>query len=507
LVFSQFLVLFFIAFAVWSWATPLYGAPDEPAHQIKAVAVVRGQFSGTNVRGSADPSVRVIIPRLYANAGKTTGCFAFKQDVPASCAPTPSGGSTPTKVSTYVGRYPPLYYFLVGLPSLTTVSAAGVYFMRLASALVSAVFLALAATTIVIWSRSVLLLAGLALAATPTLFFLGGAINPSGLEITSAICLWCSGLVLVLDRSKDPPPGLVATVALSGSTMVLIRGLSPLWLALIGLSVVALAPRRTLALVRHRSCRFAAAIIAGSAVLASIWIVEEHTLDFKPSLLTASKHISDLAILKGVFGRTPAFLAEMIGQFGWLDTPSPLSTYVIWYVGIGAVVGVAVIFAGRRQLAGLLGVTLVGFGVPFMIAASQVRNSGFGWQGKDSLPLVVGIPLVAAAAIGRPGAMRGRCSRLVGFIAVGVAVAQVAAFAQALRRNAVGLNGSLNFIHGSWRPTLGALWPLFAVIIVWSVLAVSLYRAAHRTEIDPSGPGDPAHEPQPVHQPSYSGGP
>lgn len=496
--FSQFLVLFFIALAVWSWATPLYGVPDEPAHEVKAVAVVRGQFSGSNVGGSSDPYLGVTIPQLYARAGTTTRCFAFKADVPASCAPTPTGGSTPTKVSTYVGRYPPLYYSLVGLPSLATASAAGVYLMRLASALLSAVFLALAATTIVIWSRSVLLLAGLALAATPTLFFLGGAINPSGLEVSSAICLWCAALVLVLERSKDPPPGLVATVAFSGTTMVLIRGLSPLWLALIGLSVLALAPRRALALLGHRSCRFAAAVIAGGVVLALVWIVEEHTLDFKHSVLTAPKHISDLGILEGVFGRTPAFLAEMIGQFGWLDTPSPLTTYVIWYVGVGALVGVAVVFAGRRQIAGLLGVTLAGFAVPFMISASEVRNSGFGWQGKDSLPLVVGIPLVAAAAIGRPEAMRGRCSRLVGFVAVAVAVAQVAAFAQALRRNAVGLNGPLNYLHGSWRPPLGAFWPTFAVIMVWSTLAASLPRAAHRMEITQSGSGGPVQEPQPA---------
>ena len=44
--------LWFLAFAaisvVWSLSTAMMGAPDEPAHAIKAVAVVRGEF-GTAV--------------------------------------------------------------------------------------------------------------------------------------------------------------------------------------------------------------------------------------------------------------------------------------------------------------------------------------------------------------------------------------------------------------------------------------------------------------------------
>ncbi len=51
--------------------------------------------------------------------------------------------------------------------------------------------------SVVVWSKGRLLLVGVLVAATPTTIFLASVINPNGLEITAALCLWCSGLILV----------------------------------------------------------------------------------------------------------------------------------------------------------------------------------------------------------------------------------------------------------------------------------------------------------------------
>ena len=48
-------------------------------------------------------------------------------------------------VSTYVGRYPPLYYAIVGLPSLAWHTDVAGYLMRLVSGLLSVLFLGPAA--------------------------------------------------------------------------------------------------------------------------------------------------------------------------------------------------------------------------------------------------------------------------------------------------------------------------------------------------------------------------
>ena len=480
-VFGVFLTLFFCAFATWSWATPLFGAPDEPAHEIRATSLVRGELVGRAPLGASSPQIVVTVPRLYAYASRVPGCFAFKVRVPASCARPPSPGTAPTQVRTYVGRYPPLYYSLVGLPSLATVSVTGIYLMRLVSALLSAAFLALAATCIVVWSRSRLMLAGLALAATPSVFFFGGVINPSGLEISAAICLWCSSLVLVLERCQDPPRGLLAIVGVSAGVAVLCRGLSPLWVALIGLSVLALAPRRVARLARRRDAQITGGCIVACAALATAWIFLEHTLDLKPSVNLVAPGTSDLRIVADVFGRTPIFLQQMIGQFGWLDTLSPAYTYAVWSVGLGLVGAVAILLARSRQLLVLAFVTAATVLVPVLLSASQARRLGFAWQGKDTLPLAVGIPILGAALIGTSSGMTTRVRTwLVSVVVALVATAQLAAFIQSLRRNVTGLPGPLNYFNGPWRPPLGALAATVVTVYVWLLLAAALGRRASR---------------------------
>ncbi|MGH9292389.1 MAG: DUF2142 domain-containing protein [Acidimicrobiales bacterium] len=488
-IFALLLGLFFVAFAVWSWATPLFGAPDEPVQVIKAAALVRGELRGTPVAGPGSAETVVTVPRLYARAGTVPGCFAFRPDVPASCAPNLSGGVTPTRVLIYDGRYPPLYYAVVGLPSLATSSAGGVYMMRLVSALLSAGFLALAATVILVWSRSRMLLAGLGLAATPTLFFLGGAVNPSSLEVSSAICCWCSLLILALEhggkkRDGAPPLPLLLSATGSACVMVLTRGLSPLWLAMIGVTVFCLAPGRVIALLRLAKVRVGAVAVLVCTVAAFAWIVTQHTLDVQASPVGPAAGSSELGILADVLGRTPQFFTEMIGRFGWLDVPAPLATYVIWCLGLVAVAGAAILLVRRQQLAVWLGVVAATVVVPVLISSSQARHSGFVWQGRDSLPFAVGVPLVGAALLGassRVSSGGAKPSRFVAVVLFGAALAQFFALTGALRRNAVGLSGPFDYLHGPWGPPLGALAVTLVALAVWIVLPVVLSRVAARS--------------------------
>ena len=51
-----------------------------------------------------------------------TTCFMGHSTVPASCAPALSTSGKIVDTATYVGRYPPLYDLIVGLPSLVTES-------------------------------------------------------------------------------------------------------------------------------------------------------------------------------------------------------------------------------------------------------------------------------------------------------------------------------------------------------------------------------------------------
>ena len=97
----------------------------------------------------------------------------------------------------------PMYYAIVGLPSLIVTSTTGMYLMRTVSSLLGALFLALAIMSVFCWSSRRLLQIGVLLAATPTAAYYASSVNPNGLEIMAAICLWCSGIILVSERSEE----------------------------------------------------------------------------------------------------------------------------------------------------------------------------------------------------------------------------------------------------------------------------------------------------------------
>lgn len=486
---------FFLLYALWSVATPLFAAPDEPSQMIKAVAVAHGQPIGEQRNGAASPYTYVHVAEVYAHAGLDVSCFAFKFTVPASCARPVAGSAHTVPIRIYTGRYPPLYYAVVGLPSLAMSSAGGVYAMRLVSAALSAFFLALAVTVVVTWSRSRLLLLGLAVAVTPSALFFGGVINPSGFETSTNICLWCSALVLALERADEPPPMLVAAVGLSACATVLVRGLSPLWVAMTGLAVLALAERQAIvSLGRRRSVQVAggALVLAGAAALA--WILHAHTLDVVPSTVHAAPSARYGQLLVITLDHTWRFVREMVGEFGWLDTPSPFATQIAWYGALGLLVLGAAAVARRRQalvLGLVIAATVV---VPALISASQAHKEGYVWQGKDSLPFAVGIPLVAAQLLGLSGIFEPVKRRLAGVVTGVLAVAAAAAFVGTLRRYAVGVNGPLNFLFTGWRPPLGSLTLVVVEVLAAAGAAVGITvlvaRRPVESDLTPEGEGE-----------------
>jgi hypothetical protein len=178
------LVLFGLM-VTWSFATPLGAASDEPTHIIKAAAVARGEFLGSPTDGQGKAQVghegravmTVRVPASYSEDPILASCYRHRPKTTAKCAPSPTTSDRLVVTTTYVGRYPPLYYVIVGLPTRYLHSGGGIYFMRVLSSLASALLLGLALAVSATWSRSRFVTAGIALAATPMVVFLGGVIK------------------------------------------------------------------------------------------------------------------------------------------------------------------------------------------------------------------------------------------------------------------------------------------------------------------------------------------
>lgn len=477
----------FLAIASWSLAMPRYSGPDEPSHVMHAAAVVRGQWVGTPI--SQLPGFTLVrIPTPFGSGIAQEKCFQSPPTTPASCQPPWPTTSTVMPAATYTGRYPPLYYAIVGLPTLVASSEPAFYAMRLLSALISALFIGLAGAVAAVWSRNRMLALAILLAATPMALYSAAVVNPSGLEICAALCLWVAGVVLVRERLDDPPAGLVVIVAVSAAALALSRPISPLWLGIIGVALLAAATdaRRAIALVRaSRLVQVALGSLASVTVLAVAWIVAVHAFDVQRGLVSLPAHASAFDVLNASVRREGVWLKEMVGIFGSHETLAPLATYVIWWTLVATLCIAAVVLGRRRDVVVLLALVATCGIVPIAIQFLHARDLGIVWQGRYTLPAAVGIPVLGSVIVGG-ATMPPRLRHHAEVVAVlAVIVASFLAFAEALRRYAVGVDGPIVFVHPKWQPVGGVVVWLGVNLVATTLLAGALWRIRPR----PSGAG------------------
>lgn len=477
-------VVLFVAVAAWSFASPLGSGPDEPAHLVRAASLVRGQLIGQALPHPTEAqksTVIVKVPEVFASIETAIDCFRFHSDVPAGCVPPLNGSTHTVSVETYVGRYPPLYYAIVGLPTLVLVSVKGIYGARLVSGALCAAMLALATTSLRRCRGAPLLGAGLALAITPMALYLGAVVSPSGLEIASAISAWTAAMALASQRPPELSASAVGALGLSAAVMVLTRALAPLWAffilaALVGVGTA--TPFRDLLRRRCTQVWLAVCVLAG--IVSLVWdLVANPFLTEPGSPLpagTTSGGIFELAL-----ERLDLLVTSSIGWFGWLDAPSPYLVIVLWLGALGAVVLVGACLARRRAAAVVAGVLLAWVIIPTVLVVSTARQDGILGQGRDFMGLAVGIPVVAGAIAGERFLDRRTTLRLAGLVVTLLAVCQVVDFYAALRRYTVGSKGPLDAFssvpHG-WGPPVPALALVLVFALAIVAFAVILRRVA-----------------------------
>jgi hypothetical protein len=491
----SFLVLFVLCGA-WCLATPLGGAPDEPAQIVKAAATVRGQLIGQPAPHEPAATRDFRVPALFRSVYALPACYQFHAKTPAGCAPHLQSSSRLVTVSTYVGRYPPLYYAVVGLPTLAMHSENVIYFMRLVSALLDALLLGLAFAIASVWCRATLMVEALALTITPLVFFFAGVVNPNGFEIAAAICAWTSGLALVRNWSLRPPRAPLLAFIVSGCLLELSRGLSVLWMAVILLTLVCLEPRSCAHLLRERSVRIGAAILVAVAAVAVGFVLIAHSLKVLPSTLLPADHASFFALTERVLGRIGVYVKEFIGVFGWLDTPSPLLTMILWTAMLGFLIILGLVASRRRESMILFGLLIGSFVLSMALIEWNAGTSGITWQARDGFPLYAGTPLLAGmliphASITSFGDFARR--RVAAIVAIGVGVSQLTDFGWTLRRFTVGLGRTVNLfqpVQGGWSPPPGvpltALLGAVAVVLyaTWLFVNINGHRLHNKTTLE-----------------------
>jgi hypothetical protein len=156
----------------------------------------------------------------------------------------------------------------------------------------------------------------------------------------------------------------------------------------------------------------------------------------------------------------PAVLAQGIGNFGWLDTPMPRMTLILYLVMLVPLLVFAI--SRTTRLVGSMVVALCLVSALLVVAQdinyyNLLRN--FGSQGRHVMPLLVGIPILAMRKVNLP-------SRINAAVVIVWALVMVWAGLAALRRYAVGIrpgNQLEMYTQAIWQPDIGIWLATFAL--------------------------------------------
>jgi hypothetical protein len=476
LVFWVAFLSLFLAIGAWSVANPRMASPDEPAHAVKAAATVRGEFAADESkynpgRGDFD------VPKLFSEVWSLT-CYAFHPDTTAKCI-TPFSGdlNAPSTSTSHVDRYNPLYYAIIGLPSLLPLSGATLVLMRLMSALVTSFLLALTVRTVAELRRPNWPLAGIAAAVTPMTVYIASTMTPQGTEIFGAILT----LTILLSLLYEPDPGLTSKrmwrLVIGVGFFVMARGLSPLYLAFAVALVVFIAPRWSTVwdIVKNRKIWPQLAACVALSVAAVIYIVAANSLAL--GIVLPDPSLTPRLVVRTMVNNTDYYVEQFLGVFGWGDTHLSLSLQLLIGGVVVAVGVVGVAFARWRERAGLAVVVLATFLTPIALQLVSYKESGIVWQGKYILPIAIAFPLLAGFVIERHPMSQAVSARIVPILIAAAAVGQIAAFAENLHRYVNGANGPwFSFGADAWMPS-GSVWAAAGVeLIAWLAIVVLVRR-------------------------------
>lgn len=470
-------VLLFLACTAWTFATPMAGVPDEPAHIIRAAGAAQGQFypDGTDEVGRGYFEV----PASLADARAWEDCFAHKPLQDASCQVIAGAASGQVRVSTTASLYNPAYYVAVGWPALLTEDPyVMVYSMRLLTGVVTAALAAIAfhfLSTMMGVRRSGLVLA---MTVTPMVLFLGGAVNPNAWEIVGGMAILAA--VLSLGYRRDRPASPVAALMVIGVVGALVcnlRGISPLWVAVLGvIGLIALPWQVVRDLLRKPAAWVAAGIILAGVALAVLWGVSAGAFTLEGDF--ANKNWTAGQVLESMVRRT-VFEVGYVGLFGWTDTSAPLIA-VVTIGGLAVLTIAAAFWLGSRRF--LIVTVLAGAAwllLPALVQLSYVRSAGMIWQARYSMAMYVGVVVIAAVAthLGWGSRPVPRSARLTWVLGALVWAAHVYTFVIMQTRYARGTGGTIwmLFKEPLWSPPLGA--PFWLALLALSVGAFVVFLA------------------------------
>ena len=429
-------------------------------------------------------------------------CYAFHPAIPAGCAAEPSGSPPTVALRSTADEYP-IWGHLPGgllsrLPGLQPI-----WWARLGGAAVPAALVGAA-----LWlasPRRPLATAAILLAVTPMAWGVFAVVNPSAMAIGGAVALWAG----LLYASVPPSSAMAWLTACGWAALALPRRDGLIW-ACIALAIALGRAGRTFAQWWRALGVGPQVVVAGSTLVTAAWGITNHSrvsrlVTLSPLILVAAESARwlwrervrgrvgrivmlsagavlaalgaavvlvsrpggwDASLASRVVGETGNNIIEAIGVLGWLDTSQPAGSLVVVCAALGVLVA-ASLAAGSGDACWAVCLLVVTVVASWVFELYTGDTTGTYWQGRYSLPLLVGIPMMLALA-GVTAASGRRVALVVG--ASALVVLNVAAWAAA-RRWGVGTDGSM--MPWDWDTSRAPLPPII-VLAALAVLSVAL---------------------------------
>ena len=449
----------------WSMGTARYGGPDEPAHVLRAAAVANGQIYGELAPGLPPGYRSVLVPATLATGDPA--CFRLQPARNGSCSQATTRPGM-VSVATSAANYPPLYYALLGYPAkwLGGASDAGTY--RLMAAIGNWFVLILVAARLRCFGeRALVMLATI----TPAAWFLSGVVNPNGLEIALIALAWVG--VAQLGQSH---PSVGALMWIGGPMAVAIAVRPVAIFACAAIFVVVICAR-----VGWRQLA-----ILGIPPTFAIVAVEVWNMWIGLTVSDSRTRVSATpsAALWHSLASLPTALNQAIGSLSWLELQAPWPVVALWGATAAATAGVGLLTdRGSRHGPWWLWLGSLVL-APIVFTLATYSRIGYIWQGRYSIPILIGLAALYLRSPEVPSARPGW--KISGLWLGTYVIGEITTFWVALRRYVVGTNGSWWFAQRApgdpnnqsarWEPSLPPLVLLSTHIVL--VLALSVIASA-----------------------------
>ncbi|HEX7095109.1 MAG TPA: DUF2142 domain-containing protein, partial [Acidimicrobiales bacterium] len=154
------------------------------------------------------------------------------------------------------------------------------------------------------------------------------------------------------------------------------------------------------------------------------------------------------------------------------DTQVPQLVHVVWLMALGAALLNALATKSWRHRVALLTLLAAVTALPVAIEVREAAELGVSWQGRYTLPVACGLPILAALLVAKVRTPRSFVTTFPNIVAASLVVAHVVAYYQLLRRYSVGANGRLWFFTSArWDPPVPSL--LLLILYAASITALA----------------------------------